>query len=485
MKFEKKVLKDHQVQLTVDFDQETFDKYKISAARKISSKSKVPGFRPGKAPLDVVKRIYGEDYVDEEALELLVHDKYPELLDEAEVQPAAAGKLENVETLNPPKLVFVVPLEPIVELGDYNAVRLKYELPEISDKDVNEVIHNLQLNYATAETVEREAKKGDLVNFKLTAEITNPDEDQSSDLLKDSPYQMVIGEKQREEFPYEGFDKELIGLKENDTKNFSHKYPKNASLEKLQGKEVKFNLVINNVKELKLPEVTDEFAKDVSGLESLETLKTSIKNQLAYNKNADYEEQYYNDLIDEIIKKSKIAYPPVLLDDEIQQVLHEFEHNLSHQNMDMETFLKLNKMEEADFIEKEIKPAAKRQLEHSLVLEQISKNENIELETEDLERVYRQTMYEYQTREDFNKIKRELSPKKLANSVLMQAASRLMNRQVLTRIKQIANEEKVNEPAAEEKKGEKAPEQVKSDSSEVEQKPAEKEPVMKEEVKNE
>ncbi|NMB63046.1 MAG: trigger factor [Chloroflexi bacterium] len=487
MKFEKKALKDNQVQLTVDFDQETFDKYKNSAARKISSKSKVPGFRPGKAPLDIVKRIYGDDYVDEEALELLVHDKYPELLNEADIQPAAAGKLEKVEKLNPPKLVFVVPLEPVIELGDYKSIRMKYELPEITDMDINEVIHNLQLNYATAETTDREAKKGDLVNFKLTADIINPDEDQSSDLLKDSPYQMVIGEKQREEFPYEGFDKELIGLKENDTKELSYKYPKNASLEKLQGKEVKFNIAVTGVKALKLPEVTDDFAKDVSGLDSLETLKTSIKNQLAYNKNADYEEKYYNALIDEIIKKSKIAFPPVLLDDEIQQVLHEFEHNLAHQNMDMETFLKLNKMEEADFIEKEIKPVAQRQLEHSLVLEQLSKAENIELQTEDLERVYRQTMYEYQTRDDFNKIKRELSPKKLANSVLMQAASRLMNRQVLDRIKQIANGEEITKPEEqEEEKVEKTPKQVKADSPKAAKKMAVKEPYVKrEEVKNE
>jgi len=298
---------------------------------------------------------------------------------------------------------------------------------------------------------------------------------------------MVIGEKQREEFPYEGFDKELIGLKENDTKELSYKYPKNASLEKLQGKEVKFNIAVTGVKALKLPEVTDDFAKDVSGLDSLETLKTSIKNQLAYNKNADYEEKYYNALIDEIIKKSKIAFPPVLLDDEIQQVLHEFEHNLAHQNMDMETFLKLNKMEEADFIEKEIKPVAQRQLEHSLVLEQLSKAENIELQTEDLERVYRQTMYEYQTRDDFNKIKRELSPKKLANSVLMQAASRLMNRQVLDRIKQIANGEEITKPEEqEEEKVEKTPKQVKADSPKAAKKMAVKEPYVKrEEVKNE
>ena len=454
MKFEKKLLKDHQVQLTVNFDQETFEHYKIQAARSISSRSKVSGFRPGKAPLDVVKRIYGEGYLNDEALELLVNEKYPLLLKEAEIEPAAAGKLEKVEKLNPPELVFVVPLEPSIELGKYQEIQKKYELPQVEDKEIDEVIHNLQLNYATAEKVEREAQKGDLVNFKLTAIVKNPEEDESNELLKDSPYQMIIGEKQREEFPYEGFDKELLGLKAGDKKELSHKYTKDSTFEKLQGKEVNFSIETLDVKELKLPDVNDDFVKSISGLNTVEMLKTSIKNQLAYTKNTDYEEKYYNELIDEIIKISKLSYPPVLLEDESEQVLHDFEHNLTHQNMDLETFLKLNKMEKDDFIEKEIKPVAKQQLEHSLVLEQITKAEKIELKQEELEQVYRQTMYEYQTRDDFNKIKRELSPKKLANSILMQAASRLMNRQVLDRIKQLANGEskEKKENSKEEKK---------------------------------
>ena len=494
LKFEKKFLKDHQVQLTVNFDQETFEHFRNQAARSISSKSKVPGFRPGKAPMDVVKRIYGEDYLNEEALGLLVNEKYPLLLDEAKIKPAAAGKLEKVEKLNPPELIFTVPLEPLIELGKYQEIQKKFELPTIDEKDITEVIHNLQLNYATAEKVEREAKNGDLVNFKLTAIVSNPEEGESAELLKDSPYQMVIGEKQREEFPYEGFDKELIGLKTGDKKELAHKYPKNSTFEKLQSKEVNFSIETLDIKEMKLPEVTDDFAKSISGLDNLEMLKTSIENQLAYTKNADYEEKYYNELIDEIIEKSKLSYPPILLEDEIEHVLHDFEHNLSHQNMDLETFLKLNKMEKPDFIEKEIKPVAKRQLEHSLVLEQISEEEKIELKQEDLEKVYRQTMYEYQTRDDFNKIKRELSPKKLSNSILMQAASRLMNRQVLDRIKQLANGEVTDKKEEEAKEKEVKEKEVKEktvkkqeepENQAKEKKPAKAQSSQKKEVKKE
>ena len=485
MKFEKKLLKDHQVQLNVHFDEKTFEQYKVKAAHFISKKSKVPGFRPGKAPMDVVKRIYGEDYLNEEALELLVKDKYPALLEEAEVKPAAAGKLEKVEKLDPPDLTFIVPLEPTIELGKYKEIKKKYELPEIEDKEIDEVIHNLQMNYATASEVEREAKKGDLVHFKLTAIINNPDEGDDGELLKDSPYQMVIGEKQKEEFPYDGFDKELTGLKAGGKKELTHKYAKNSSFEKLQGKEVKLSIEVTDVKELKLPEVTDEFAKSISGLNNVEMLKTSIKNQLTYTKNSDYEEKYYDDLIDEIVKISKIAYPPVLLEEEIDHVVHDFEHRLAGQNLDLDTFLKLNKMEKEDFIKKEIDPVAKKQLEHSLVLEQIAEEEKIELKQEDLEKVYRQTMYEYQTRDDFKKVKRELSPKKLANSVLMQAASRLMNRQVLDRIKKYANGEPIEEKEDSKEKAEKKPVETAKEEKgkDKAEKPAKKPAAKKKEVK--
>jgi trigger factor len=169
------------------------------------------------------------------------------------------------------------------------------------------------------------------------------------------------------------------------------------------------------------------------------------------------------------------------LEEEIDHVLHDFEHNLAHQNMDLETFLKLNKMKKPDFIEKEIKPVAKRQLEHALVLEQISKEEKIELKQEDIEKAYRQTMYEYQTRDDFNRIKRELSPKKLANSILMQAASRLMNRQVLDRIKQLANGEASNEK--EEVKEKKTKKQEKFETLVAEKKTAEDQDSQKKEEK--
>ncbi len=146
MKFEKKELKDNQVEITVEADNDQFQKAKFKAAVSISKGSKIPGFRPGKAPYDVVKRTYGEEVIEERAIELLVNQIYPDLLKEAEINPHGPGNLEEIVSKDPPKFRFVIPLEPSVDLGDYKSVRLAYKLPKVAKAESEKVLNNLQFN---------------------------------------------------------------------------------------------------------------------------------------------------------------------------------------------------------------------------------------------------------------------------------------------------------------------------------------------------
>ncbi|HOD04755.1 MAG TPA: trigger factor family protein, partial [Anaerolineaceae bacterium] len=144
---------DHQARLTVEFDQETFEGFKRKAARKIAGEAKIPGFRPGKAPYDVIRRMYGDGAIDQEAVELLIDALYPKILEEAKIEPGAPGALEDIASMDPLKLVFLVPLEPTVNLGEYRAVRLPYEPETVSDEDVEKVMTRLHHNSGTAEPV--------------------------------------------------------------------------------------------------------------------------------------------------------------------------------------------------------------------------------------------------------------------------------------------------------------------------------------------
>ena len=366
MKFEKKELNDNQVEITVEADKDQFQTAKIRAAISISKGSKIPGFRPGKAPYDVVKRTYGEELIEERAVELLVNQIYPELLKEADIKPHGPGNLEEIISKDPPKFRFKIPLEPVIDLGDYKSIRQAYKLPKVDKSEFDKVLENLQLNYATAEAADRPAEKGDLVSVKINAVLTKPDKDQEPNILKSTPHQVIIGEQSDEEqFPFNGFGDQLIGLKAGDTKEFTHKYSKESNYEKLRGKEAQFSITVDSVKALTKPALDDQFAKMV-GLEKYADLEESIKLQLETRTKNEYENKYFDELLEKIIKKAKLKYPPQMLEDEIKDVLKSVEQDIARQNLDLDTYLKINNREKEDFIEKDIKPSAIKRLEQAL-----------------------------------------------------------------------------------------------------------------------
>ena len=448
LKFTKEILDDQQARITVEFETNILEEFKQKAVRKISSKTKIAGFRPGKAPADVVKRLYGEDVVEEEAIELLVNDIYPKLLKEADVNPAAPGRLEKTESKNPPKFVFLIPLEPEVKLGNYRTIRMDYSPEPVKDEEIDQVLHRLQLNYSTAEPAEREARKADLVELKINARLTNPIDGENAEVLKDSPYQLIIGEKEstEEQFPFESFESFIIGLKKNEEKKFNFNYPKASTFEKLQGKEVEFSVLIQNIRELKKPDLNDDFAKNLGTYETFAALRDSIKKELGETKIHDYDHKFYDDLVDKIISISQVKYPSQVLENEIQRVLNYFEQNLASQNLDLNTYLKINQLEKDKFIENEIKPAAKHQLEQYLVLEEIRKQEKIELEKEELQQAYSESLSDLQSNTDIKKLRKQFTSKELANRVLLQAASRLINKRVESCLKDIVTGKIIKEP---------------------------------------
>lgn len=441
MKYEKKQLENHQVELIVETNQEEFNKSKIKAARSISKESKIAGFRPGKAPFDVVKRLYGEDYIEERALDTILNEIYPDLLKQAKLRPYAPGKLDEIIEKKPPKFRLTIPLEPTVELPDYKSIRSSYNLPKISQDEIDSVLSNLQTNHATAEEVDRKAENGDLVTAKINAVLTKPQKDQNPQILQNTPHQVILGENiDAEQFPFKGFSNNLLGLGKNEQKEFTFKYSKDSQYDHLKNEEVKFSIQIESIKKLTKPEINDDFAKTL-GVEDLNSLKETIQLQLENEKRNEYDNQYYNDLLDKIAQKAKIHYPLQALEDEIQDVLKNIEQNLAEQNLDLNTYLKINNRKKEDFIEKEVKPAAQKRLEHALILDEISRTEKIKLDQEDLQKEYVKTMQQIQSASDFQKLQKQFTTQKLSNAMVMQAASRLMNQRTLEKLKAYANGE--------------------------------------------
>lgn len=159
MKIETIYTDDHQAKLTVEFDREPMEEYKRRAARELAKRTKIPGFRPGKAPYHMVERTVGPAAILDEAIDLLVNEQYPKILDEAKIQPYGPGNLTNMPQVDPPILEFTVPLEPTVKLGDYKAIRVAYDLKAVEEQEVDDTLAELQERNTTFDVVERGARR--------------------------------------------------------------------------------------------------------------------------------------------------------------------------------------------------------------------------------------------------------------------------------------------------------------------------------------
>ena len=440
MKIETELRDDHQMKVVAEFEADVLEKYKHQAARKLSSRAKIPGFRPGKAPYDVIVRMYGEEAINDEAKGLLVDESYPKILDEAKINPAAPGSLEEISETEPIKATFIVPLEPTVDLGDYKSLRKKYSVKAVAEKQIDEFIERMRKNFATAEPSTKPAAENDLVAVKVDATLTKPVDDEKAEILTDSPLQVIIGENDPEvtDFPYPGFGDNLVGLKENEEKSFKYSYPEDSKYDRLRGKEVEFKVVVESVKTLTLPELNDEFAQSVGDFENLAKLREMVRTQLESQAKNEYERTYFDELIEKLVKGAKIKYAPQTLEHEMEHVVESIEQDLSQQHMELDAYLKTIKKEKDAWMEEDVKPAAQKRLERSLVLDQLAQEEKVEVGNEELQNEFTQMVNEMAYNSDPKKLQKELKSERFANALAMEAASRLLNRKVLDCLKDIA-----------------------------------------------
>jgi trigger factor len=441
LKIETQSRDDHQITMIVELEPEQMVGAKHRAARKISERKSIPGFRPGKAPYDVVVRSFGEKIISDEAVDLLLDEIYPKALEETKIEPAAAGSLEKVEDLeSTPKFTFTVPLAPEVDLGDYRSIRLPYDWIAPGEDKVDGALEELRQMYAKTETVDRTIENGDFVMVDLKAFDSKSADGDPAIIDRPGTPIFIRKEEKSDEYPFQGFSKGLIGLSVDESKAFTYKYPKDTKDEKLQGKTLKFDVFIKMIRGSILPELNDEFAKQTGPFANVQALRDALKANLATQSKADYDDDYYSKVLDLIKAGAKIKYPPQVIDHEVEHVLEDLKSRLSKQGMDLEAYLKSRNIDEAKFIADEAKPAAIKRLERSFIFDKLASLEKLEVNQQMLQDSFEQTMGEYQGDSTFQKALRGKSkpPKQLMNAVAMESANRAYVQQTLNRLKEIA-----------------------------------------------
>ena len=203
------------------------------------------------------------------------------------------------------------------------------------------------------------------------------------------------------------------------------------------------------VKSLTLPEMNDEFAQTMGEYDSVEAMRKSIRQTLEDNEKREYDNKYLTDLVDQVRGLSTIKYPPDVLQEEVDRVLHSLEDDLAERKMDLPTYLKTINQEQEAFIDSEVKPVARQRLERSLVLDEISHAENIQLDLDELKKETDSTMKTLSNDPEFKKMARGRKAQDLARGVTMESANRVLNRQVMNRLKAIALGELELKPTSE------------------------------------
>lgn len=460
MKIEKEIQADRQAKLTVEYTQEEFEGFKRRAARNIAKNAKIPGFRPGKAPYQVIVNHYGEASILQEAIDILLDDDYAKMLEQAEIEPSGPGNLEDIKQDDPPKFVFMVPLEPEVDLGDYREIRKAYAPEEFELSEVDDFINNMRRNAATIVPADHPAQEGDLVYFSLSGEFLNPKKDEDATITEKTPQQVVIPKIEEEkdrEWPYPGFARELLGVEAGNTKEIQHTFDDDYMEADYRGKTALFTVEVQSVKELELPEFDDEFVQSLGNYESPEDFREKLEQRLREEHQNAYDQSYFNDLLEVISEKTEMTYPPQMLEHEEEHVLEDIKSRLENQNMDFETYLKLRDNDEESFVEEEVRPVAKERLERTLVVDALIEAEGLKLDQEMLKTNINDVMTEVFYSGNAQEMQKQMGKDEFSRAISMEGVQRTMNKQLQARLKLIATGQPIPDESETEQPAEDVP----------------------------
>jgi trigger factor len=261
---------------------------------------------------------------------------------------------------------------------------------------------------------------------------------------------MVRKDDRDNEFPFPGFARQMIGLKSGEIKTITHTFPKDFTDDTLAGETVEIEAVIKTVRSVTLPPLDNEFAKTAGQYESLDALKDVLTKDIEARAKADYDDEYFAQIVDRIKEGATIKYAQQSLNHEAEHVVDDLRQRLTQQGLDLETYYKMRSTDAARFFEEEAKPVAKKRLERSLILDEISRQEKIEVDNKSLDQEFNNTLVDLQMQGvNMNKIRGgRQGQQRIAEAVAMESANRLLTRRTLERLKAIATGEYKPELAA-------------------------------------
>jgi trigger factor len=419
-KFER--LENNKVVLEITVSAEVLEKGMAKSYQKNAGKFKIDGFRKGKAPRSFIEKMYGEGVFYEDAINEVCPDAYDAAIKEHNLEPVDRPDIDIVEIESGKGLVFKaeITVKPEVTLGEYTGIEISKKEYNVTDQDIEKELNALrEKNARIVEISDRPVKTGDTttIDFKGFVGEVQFEGGTAED------YKLEIGSGQF----IPGFEEQLVGAEIGKEVDVNVTFPEEYRNEELAGKPVLFKVTVKDIKEKQLTDLDDEFAKDVSEFDTLDELKADItkKRELEGQKMA--EQKFEDDLLNKIAENATIDIPEVMVDAQINTMLRDFDYQLQHQGLNLESYLKYMNTT-LELLKESYKNMATSRVKVQLILEKIAKVENIKASEEDLDveiakaaKQYKQELEQFKTilrPEDIENIKEGLEVQKVIDFLI-------------------------------------------------------------------
>ena len=371
-------LENCRVQVDVVVDEASWKAAQEKAFKKVAANVTVDGFRKGKAPEALVRKHVDQMKVVDEAINGLLPDIYREILAEEKIEPFAQPKVD-VTKLSDTNLEvrFVIVTAPEVKLGQYKGLEIGKKEAKVTAKEVDEAIDNLRKQNASLVLKEGLSELGDTLVFDFVGSVNGEKFEGGSA----TNYELELGSHAF----IPGFEEQLVGLKAGDHKDVNVTFPEQYA-ENLAGKPAVFACDVHEVKTKKLPELNDEFVKDlgIKDVETLDALKANKKEELKAQKDKELKSEYLRKLYEAIAKNSEITIPSEMIDDQAASMRKDMENRMQQSGFTLEQYLQILGQKEEDFMAK-LHEDAKRDITNYFILEEVGKHEDMKLTEADVE----------------------------------------------------------------------------------------------------
>jgi trigger factor len=357
--------------LAVEVTTQEVDQEVEKIAREYARNAKVPGFRPGKVPLTIIRQRYESD-LRKDATQSIIERCWKQAIDEHGLHPLAQPVIKEIENKPGSPLKFTVSFEilPKMEVKDYTGVPVTIPSTEVGDEQVNQAIENLREQHAQFVPVDTEARDG----LYVTVTVDGQFEDQPKP-TRDEDVTLIIGHPQTNV----DFSNNLRGARIGDTRDFEVSYPEDYHRKQFAGKKVRYSLIVKDIKEKQLADLNDEFAKDV-GSDNLEALRVKVRDELVTQARQGAEKKARETVLDTIVQRQTVEVPECMVEDELEAHARRIAGNLAYQGIDINnTAIDWKKIFEEE------RPRAEQSVRRSIFLDAIARQENIEVTKEEVD----------------------------------------------------------------------------------------------------